>query len=257
VSDSFDGMLFKYASREYAYDVVTHERFVASTCAPLQALGKPCIEVLWGNDQWTGDVVGTPVTSSAVAYLQAAEDHADGILVWMQPLNLYDPSQGTLASRSPATAGYQVAAGFPGQSVSIPGWYHQWTLVAPSSGTYTLRWREDGRILAEKLRHALTVDGSLLFDALNVDPSTGGTTTFEQTFDALGGQTIELRLESIAGYGYGLFFSEYDLLDPAGAAVDLTAADHTSGYSADTGFMYDCFTAYFTTHDFGPACGLP
>ena len=226
---------------------------MASTCRDFTSQGQPCIEVFWGNDQRTGDVVGIPGGAPLVPYFHASQDHATGILVWMPALNLFDRSLGILAPRDPITADFQVAAGFPGQTPSIPGWNHSWQAVIPSDGVYQVRLQEHGNILAGVFDHRVWLDDVQVIDEPSDNPS-GGVPERSFLVDAQAGQTLTVSVRMNRGVGYGLYLAEYDLRDPLG--VSLTLSDHQSGFSEETEFMYGCYTAYFSSTSHAAACGL-
>ena len=249
VREHVDGTAFKFASRSNYYDAELHARVAESICRDFKARDQPCFEVFWANDQWTGDVNGTPGNPSLVEYLRTAQDHTDGIIAWMLQHNMADRSKGPWASRDPWEADYQVAAGLAGETKSIPGWNHAWTVSAPESGEYTLHWDIDKSVGAGIFEKAIRVDDAAVFTedlTAESDPL--------HAFEVSAGAEIAVQLNQIAGYGFAWLAAQFKLVGPSGEPVDLSAGVHTSGVSAATEGLYTCFTTYFTSHDHEDAC---
>ena len=249
IREYVDGTAFKFASRSDYYDPVLHARVAESICRSFKARDQPCLEVFWANDQWTGDVMGTPGNPSLLEYLHTAQDHTDGIIAWSLQNNMADRSKGSWAARSPWDETYQVAAGLAGETPSVPGWHHGWTVAAAETGIFTAHWDVDRSVGAGIFQITVEVDGEPVVtrDATAESP-------FSFDFWAMEGSDIAVRLTQVAGYGFAWMDAQFRLDDPSGTLIDLSDATHTSGVSDATEGMYGCFTTYFTRHDHDEAC---
>ena len=261
IGDVVDGTSFKYASKTniLANELEVHERFVEATCAPFEAQGQHCIEVIWASNIWSDELyrIDTPVHSQLMEH---AQEHGSGMVLWNMPLNLSDPTKGMMAERDPRNPeDYDVAAymfiGAPLQ----PGLYHHWTFTAPTSGTYTWNWRFEESGAADKSSYyrGLYVNGQLV-SRFNLREEAGAATVGSTTFEVASGDEVTIEWVNIDSHGPRWNRTQYRVLDPSGSIIDLsddTVATFSSGYEPGSTALFHCMNAFYAGGDYLEACG--
>ena len=240
ITNYTDGVLFKYPSRVDHYDVDTHSRFVRAACDVSNSIDSPCIEVYWGNDQWTSDVIGSRANPHYDTYMESSIDYADGIIFWMLDLNLYDRSLGKLIQRDVKNSNMQTAIGFAAETSPSPGYYHQWSLVIKVPGNYSISFNTETNVPSGTIFHTINVDGVRVYDLDCADTANGGVYTVNLSKN----DKLIIKSELINGYSAKYYYSEWNISSDV-MEISLSDLHHTSGVSSSTEYMYDTIVSYF------------
>ena len=239
ITNFTDGVLFKYPSRVQHLDVETHERFVRSVCVVSNQRYEPCIEVYWGNDQWTSDVIGSRANPGFDVYMESSVEYTDGIVFWMLDLNLYDRSLGKLSLRDVKNTNMQTAIGFAAETSPSPGYYHQWNYVIKVSGNYSISFNTQTNLPDATLYHTIAIDGARVYDLDCADSGNSGTYTLNLSKN----DKLQIRAELVDGYSGNYYYSEWNISSDA-VELDIFDLHHTSGVSSNTEYMFDVIIQY-------------
>ena len=238
ISNSMDGVLFKFPSRVQHYDSDVHHRYVRAVCEIAHSKDTPCMEVFWANDQWTGDVVGSRGVPNLNSYMDSASEFANGTIFWMLDLNLYDRSLGKLSQRDSWTSGMETAVGFAASTSPTPGYYHRWYFSVPADGNYTIIYNVKTNLDEGHMFHTIGVNGVHVVDSDAALLWNNKDYTFElENKDRL---TIDVQL--VDGYSGRYYVSEWAIFNQEGIEINFTDAHHVSGANDNTEYMFDQIT---------------
>ena len=240
ITNFTDGVLFKYPSRVQHLDVETHTRFVKSVCEVSNRRGDVCIEVYWGNDQWTNDVIGSRANPGFDAYMESSVAYTHGIIFWMMDLNLHDRTLGKFSLRDIKNSNMQTAVGFAAETSPSPGYYHQWNMVVKVAGNYSISFNTVTNLPSDTIFHTISVNGSRIFD-LDCADSTNSATYILNLSKT---DKLQIKSELVNGYSAKFYYSEWNISSDV-VELDFFDLHHTTGVSSSTEYMYDVISGYF------------
>lgn len=215
--DQLDGLLLQWAAGapSHAWDPAPAELLWDSACEPLQAAGRPCVTVQWGNDQWSPEL-----PASHQQDLLQLVPRSDGLLVFRHELGLWGateegeggllpPDRGVFRTlEPPAGADHEVHAYFPKYTRGIPGFARHFDTTIACTGTHTLVWGALGqhasKFEARVQRTPAGGEAELLVqvDMSDLDAdSASGTAPVSAPLDLEAGDTLRLSLVETASVG--------------------------------------------------------
>ena len=234
ISNSMDGVLFKFPSRIQHYDSDVHHRYVRAVCEIAHDKDTPCMEVFWANDQWTGDVVGSRDVPNLNSYINSASEFANGTIFWMLDLNLYERDLGKFSQRDSWTTGMETAVGFAASTSPTPGYYHRWYFSVPADGNYTILYNVKTNLDYGHIFHTIEVNGVRM-----IDHDANSTVAPVKNFVLERGDRLMVEVELVDGYSGNYYASEWAIYNQEGIEINFADAHHVSGVNDNTEYMYD------------------
>tara|TARA_B100001109_G_scaffold13593_1_gene10136 strand:- start:2228 stop:2908 length:681 start_codon:yes stop_codon:yes gene_type:complete len=213
---------------------------VKSVCDVSYRRGDVCIEVYWGNDQWTNDVIGSRANPGFDAYMESSVAYTHGIIFWMMDLNLHDRTLGKFSLRDIKNSNMQTAIGFAAETSPSPGYYHQWSMVVKVAGNYSISFNTATNLPSDTIFHTISVNGSRIFD-LDCANSTNSATYILNLSKT---DKLQIKSELVNGYSAKYYYSEWNISSDV-VELDFFDLHHTTGVSSSTEYMYDVISGYF------------
>ena len=243
-SGNVDGFLFKWTEPNENTDRAVHQRFVEWFCGNLQAEDKLCIQVFWGDKQWTIDNPG-----EAVDYLPILEnlaDFSDGLLVWRMDNQQYDMENGIYAETRAADETYFIAGMYPSYMPATEDWFQQWEFNTHTSGLLEIEINDfiDNTDLQERMLVSVIIDGTEVYvhDLGDVE--------FQSIFSTQvnSGDNVKIKFHTIDSFGSVNWWTGIDV-QLNSAPIAIADLSYTSGSSEHIAFIYDLMTATFLGED--------
>ena len=144
ITDFIDGMMFKWMNHIDSNSFKVHEEFIEWACSSLdiprldyiEVSNKKCIEVYWGDQQWTGYDGHT--AEDYLHFYQATANHTDGLIVWRLDNQRYDMDSGIYAEKRTSNADAPFVSMYPSHTPATEGWYQQWNFSVVEDGFLNL-----------------------------------------------------------------------------------------------------------------------
>ena len=243
-SGNVDGFLFKWTEPNENTDPAVHQRFVEWFCGNLQAEDKLCIQVFWGDKQWTIDNPG-----EAVDYLPILEnlaDFSDGLLVWRMDNQQYDMENGIYAETRAADETYFIAGMYPSYMPATEDWFQQWEFNAHTSGLLEIEINDfiDNTDLQERMLVSVIIDGTEVYVHDLGDVELQSTFSTQVNY----GDNVKIKFHTIDSFGSVNWWTGIDV-QLNSAPIAMTDLSYTSGSSEHIAFIYDLMTATFLGED--------
>ena len=258
IDDYIAGAFHKYTSIPEQIDLQTYATFLRSLCRHLNASGRTCEGVFWGNEQWHADVAIDLRTQSRMYALN--EMYGDGIVVWRLENSLFVPKGGLFTDRLAIDpANYDVTAFFPLYTSGIPGLFFRWTYPITTAGNYEVAWSDnrdgsssghDNRMTKRVSALDATGEATILWESDINDAALDGVESF--ALDPADYTELTVEMYETDSIGNAEYYAQYRVLDPTGTAVSHTL--YESDVDEDTHGLYNCTTAYYTSSTFMWAC---
>ena len=247
ITDFIDGMMFKWMNHIDSDSYKVHEEFIEWACLSLdiprldsiEVSNKKCIEVYWGDQQWTGYDESTP--EDYFNFYKATADHADGLIVWRLDNQRFDMNSGIYAEKRMLDSDGSFVGMYPSFTPATEDWFQKWDFVASESGELEIAVRD--RVTKQN------------YDRMFVVVDINGIESFR--YDIAGPQTednalisvnmedeISLYFETNASFGSVVWYVEFDVYLNE-QKIDRSETEYSSGSSAFNKFMYEFTTSAF------------
>ena len=254
VDDYIDGVLFKWGASSEYYDEDWEkdgfEQTVRSTCGAMHRNDKNCFVVFWSIEgDWEYDNETAIVDlSQKASKMDVVSRFADGMIYWLFPNDLDDPTGSVFSNRDPFDAGYEVMGYYPGFHHGIPGYYQSWTGTAPCTGTATVDWVDNGDSsdTTPFKKRISSYWGGVEVDHLDIslgDDDTAGSVSFSVTES----EPIVLRFEgtgSVSAYDWYVEYNTTVACDDGGT-LSVGEFAYRSGVDPGVEALYDCVVGYY------------
>lgn len=249
IVDYIDGVLLHFWDDPEMFDIETFRHLFEETCGRLAAADVRCVATMWGNNQWAF----TMDRAQTVEKLTAAQELAEGVVVFRYPLDMHGhtegvpPDEGVYREQLPEDSRYDLMAYWPGYTRGIPGWSHAWESTATCDGTHTLRW-EDNDAVTGRFRYALQVNGRTV-ESVDVGDVAGVT---ELDVDVASGDVLTLTFSETESVG-NISVSMHAAVDPPEGCPAL-AWSHSAAADPEQAALYDCYASWFRGEAFAQDC---
>ena len=251
ITDFIDGMMFKWMNHIDSDTFKVHEEFIEWACSSLdtprldyiEVSNKKCIEVYWGDQQWTGYDGHT--AEDYLHFYQATANHTDGLIVWRLDNQRYDMDSGIYAEKRTSNADAPFVSMYPSHTPATEGWYQQWNFSVVEDGFLNLTIND--------LVHKQYYDRMFVIVEVNDLESYRYDVAGPQSSDLISlnvssGDLITLRFETYASFGSVIWYVEIDgtLND---VIIERNIATYHSGSSKFNEFMFEFTTNAFRGDD--------
>ena len=253
ISHLIDGMMFKWMNQINSDDYLSHEKFVNWACRTLdnavfstshsEVSDRKCIEVYWGDQQWTGYEGHT--ADDYLHFFQATANHADGLIVWRLDNQRYDMNSGIYAEKRTANSDAPFVTMYPSHTPATEGWYQQWNFSVVEDGLLNLTINDlVHKQYYDRMFVTVKVNGLESYRYDVAGPQSSDSTSL----DVSSGDLITLRFETYASFGSVIWYAEVDgtLND---VIIERDIATYTSGSSEFNEFMFRFTTTAFKGED--------
>jgi len=253
INDLIDGMMFKWMNQINSDDYSSHEKFVNWACRALdmavsstvssEVSNRKCIEVYWGDQQWTGFEGYT--AEDYFHFYQATANHTDGLIVWRLDNQRHDMDSGIYAEKGLSDSDAPFVSMYPSHTPATEGWYQQWNFSVVEDGYLNLTIND--------LVHKQYYDRMFVIIEVNnleyhrydvAGPQSSDSISLGVSSDDL----ITIRFETYASFGSVIWYVEI-----AGTLNDVIIerdiATYSSGSSAFNEFMFKFTTTAFRGED--------